>query len=189
MDANRAPVAKDEYYTMRFGEQFRIKAPGPLKNDTDPDGPRPETISIVSAPAGVTAAFTDDGQWFTVACSASNPCSIGQLLTIKYQAVDRVGAKSNVATMNIQIIGNRPGTQAGPLHGQGRRHAPRPGARAAHQRHVSQGRLPGTAGIQDRDELRRDRATFLRRRTARSRSSAPRRRPARARPSPIAPST
>ena len=109
IDSNHPPVAKGDWYTMRFGEQFKVKAPGPLKNDSDPDGIRPASIVVTSAPAGVTAGFSDDGKWFLVSCSAAKPCSIGQTLTIKYQAVDLSGARSNVATINIGILKNTPG--------------------------------------------------------------------------------
>ena len=111
IDANHPPQARNDAYTMRFGEWFHIPAPGPLENDTDPDGMPPRAMQVVSAPPGVTAGFTSDGHWFTAQCAADNPCTIGQTLVIRYRAVDLSGDASNVATITITIVGNSPGVQ------------------------------------------------------------------------------
>jgi Tol biopolymer transport system component len=105
LNANRPPIARNDSYVMRFGEPFQIIAPGPLANDIDPDGGRLAAFELVSAPPGIQAGFTPDGQWFTARCPESSPCSIGQKLVLTYRAIDQSGDRSQAGTITITVLG------------------------------------------------------------------------------------
>src|SRR5262249_47110942 len=59
---NRAPVAADDAYEVRFGESLSVPAPGVLGNDSDPDGER-LTATLVTRPTNGTLQFNADGSF------------------------------------------------------------------------------------------------------------------------------
>ena len=74
-DANAAPVAADDNYTVAEDGVLTVAAPGVLANDTDADGDT-LTAQLVSGPADGTLALNADGSFtYTPAADANGPDS------------------------------------------------------------------------------------------------------------------
>jgi RHS repeat-associated protein len=60
--ANHAPIANPDSYSVRLGDALSVVAPGVLRNDLDADG-HPLTTRLVTPPANGTLGFNADGSF------------------------------------------------------------------------------------------------------------------------------
>ena len=102
-DANYAPTAVANAYTMVQGGTLTVAAPGVLGNDTDPDG---DALTAVpgTAPVDGTFSLASDGG-FTYAPPAA---VAGTTRTFTYSAQDTAANTSGTATVTITVAANRP---------------------------------------------------------------------------------
>ncbi|MDO9219860.1 MAG: Ig-like domain-containing protein [Thiobacillus sp.] len=104
-DANDPPVAQNNAYTMIRRGTLNIAAPGILANDSDPDAG--DTLSAVNfgalTPSGGTLVRNANGSF-----SFTPPLAYTGTKSFSYQAQDSSSATSNVATVSITVIANRP---------------------------------------------------------------------------------
>src|SRR4029077_18621316 len=95
---NDAPTAVDDAYTTDEDTPLVIAAPGPLSNDTDPDGDV-LTAALVTGPTHGTLTGTSTAGAFTY---TPNPDFAGTD-TLTYTVTDPGGLTSNVATVTITV--------------------------------------------------------------------------------------
>lgn len=101
---NHPPLAQNDAYRMIRGGALNVAAPGVLANDNDPDAG--DTLAAVNfgalTPAGGTLVRNSGGGF-----SFTPPLSFTGTKSFSYQAQDRSGATSNVATVAITVSANR----------------------------------------------------------------------------------
>lgn len=103
-NGNECPTARDDTYTVRSGEQFRVTgALGALGNDSDADG---DTISarLEGVFSKNDISFATDG---TITLDARR-ASPGSFREFRYFAVDPSGEVCGRATVRLNIVANAP---------------------------------------------------------------------------------
>jgi hypothetical protein len=98
--ANRPPIAQGETYSASAGKTMRVRAPGVLKNDGDPDG-NPLAAVLVSYPGNGSLTFNVNGSF-----SYTPRRNFVGTDTFTYKASDGL-ALSAAATVTIQVTKGR----------------------------------------------------------------------------------
>jgi len=99
--ANAAPVAVDDNYTTRPGENLNVAAPGVLSNDSDPDGDDLVVVSFSYSGTGTLALFANGAFIYTPAAGFTGTD------TFTYTIADPFGATAS-ATVTIDVANAGP---------------------------------------------------------------------------------
>jgi VCBS repeat-containing protein len=100
-DANFAPVAANDSYTVTSGVKLIVPGPGLLANDHDPDGNQPLHVVLSVKPTLGTLMLTPGGG-FEYTPKPDAVCSTDKTDKFKYYANDAV-VNSNEATVHLSI--------------------------------------------------------------------------------------
>jgi len=99
---NDAPAANPDTYTVLMDRTLEVAAPGVLANDTDVDGDARDLTAVLSKdglPSHGELRLYEDGSFiYTPVRGYSGPDAFS------YQAVDRDGARSKAALVNVNVI-------------------------------------------------------------------------------------
>lgn len=100
--SNQPPVAVGNKYSVSPGRTLRVRPPGVLADDSDPDGPAPAKAVLkgIDFPRN-RLVWNDDGSFNY---QPSVDASIGSVRTIMYAAVDGEGAESGPVAIKVKIV-------------------------------------------------------------------------------------
>jgi len=92
---NRPPLANDDIYTARTGRTLTVKAPGVMKNDSDPDSNILRAV-VVQPPSHGQLTLNSDGSFdYTPAPLCGSDPVTTQVNLIKYPGIASITASSN----------------------------------------------------------------------------------------------
>jgi VCBS repeat-containing protein len=93
------PETFPDVYTLKQGKRLKVRKPGVLSNDNDPDEGDTLTAELLAEPSSGALKFNQDGSFvFTPEDDMS-----GAVVTFAYIVIDDDGARSKPATVTITI--------------------------------------------------------------------------------------